>query len=231
MACHAQQATTHKALDLLNQTIELRITETQTQSTTHHFYGQFLNENVFTKIRIFPGLKDKPDIQLAGLLKLDSNVINESGLRLKCIISDKFENKKIKWSGRALPITEQNPADQKIIEHLLNIYAQQAINEVPRSPEDVVTAITCVPDKITSSKQPNQAEILGIAAYEGRNPMELLTPSTARCQGKTDYALMAILRVIASELGCEVCDLINEVMWESVKSGRAWRCQPRNGMP
>ncbi len=218
-------------MDLLNQTIELRITETQTQSTTHHFYGQFLNENVFTKIRIFPGLKDKPDIQLAGLLKLDSNVINESGLRLKCIISDQFEHKKIKWSGRALPIAEQNPADQKIIEHLLNIHAQQTINEVPRSPEDVVTAVTCVPDKITSSKQPNQAEILGIAAYEGRNPMELLTPSTARCQGKTDYALMAILRVIASELGCEVCDLINEVMWESVKSGRAWRCQPRNGMP
>jgi len=218
-------------LDLLNQTIELRITETQTRSSTSHFYGQFLNENTFTKIRIFPGPKDKPDIQLAELLKIDSDVLNESGLRLKCIISDEFKNKKIQWSGRALPMANQNPADQKIVEHLLDAYAQQTIDEVPRSPEDVVTAIGCIPGKITSSKQPNQAEILGMAAYEGRNPKELLTPSTARCQGKTDYALMAILRVIASELDCEVCDLINEVMWESVKSGRAWRCQPRNGMP
>ena len=42
---------------------------------------------------------------------------------------------------------------------------------------------------------------------------------------------MVFLRVVADKLGVEVCDLINEVMWEAVKSGRIWDCQSDNGMP
>ena len=128
-------------------------------------------------------------------------------------------------------MVEQGPEDQKMVEHLLDVHAQQMVDVVPRSPSDVVKADGYSTEKITSSKQPNQTELLGIAAYEGRTPLELLTPATARCQGKTDSALLVVLRVVAEKLNCEVCDLINEVMWESVKSGRVWRCNPDNGMP
>ena len=218
-------------MDLRNQTVELRITEVQQQSPTPHFYGQLLHEGTWHKIRIFPGPRDQPDVKIAQLLNLTSHDLADSGLRLKCFISDHFPDRSVKWSGRVVPLIEQGPEDQKMVEHLLDVHAQQMVDVVPRSPSDVVKADGYSTEKITSSKQPNQTELLGIAAYEGRNPMELLTGATARCQGKTDYALLVVLRVVAEKFDCEVCDLINEVMWESVKSGRVWRCNPDNGMP
>ena len=118
---------------------------------------------------------------------------------------------------------EQNSDDQDLINHLLNEQAKAKALLEPRSPLDVFSE-----SKITASNQPDQ-----ITAFfqQGDNPGLLLTKSTGRLQGKTDQGLMVILRVAAELKGVQVSDLINEVMWDAVKSGKLWACQPDNGMP
>jgi len=201
-----------------------------------HFYGEVLHEGKMHRVRIFAGPVKKPDLKIAGLFELDSDRIASSGLRLLCEIKDSWPDKSIKWSGPALPISDQSIPTQDMVEYLLEKHAQSSAYTELRSPYDVVTITTTEPETydpnvISRTNQPNQIKTLGLAAYEGKNPMELLTPSTARVQGKTDYALMCILRVCAEKLNVEVCDLINEVMWDSVRSGRVWACQRGHGMP
>ena len=231
-----------QALDFINQVVEIGICEVQPISDTPHFYGYIYNGDSREKVRVFPGPMNRPDLKLAELTKLDSSEMEEAGLRLNVLITHEWKGKKIAWSGHALPITDQSQTDQKIVEHLLNKYALNTALTELRSPADPFpSSITTVnadepkpeqqPQQITKRNQPNQAELLGMAVYEGKNPYELLTRSTARVEGKTDYPLMVFLRVVADKLGLEVCDLINEVMWEAVTSGRIWACQSDNGWP
>ena len=230
-----------QALELLNQTVEIHITEVQPRKTAH-FYGFFYNQGMKEKVRVFPGPRNKPDLKLAELFTLPPNEVEEAGLRLKVYIADKWDDEAVRWSGRAEPMLEQSMVDQDIVEHLLNKHALNTAQTELRSPADVFPSNSLTitvdepkaepkPEQITSRNQANQAELLGLAVYEGKNPYELLTRSTARVEGKTDYPLMVFLRVVADKLGVEVCDLINEVMWDAVKSGRIWDCQSDNGMP
>ena len=231
-----------QALDFINQIVEIGICEVQPISDTPHFYGYIYNGDSREKVRVFPGPMNRPDLKLAELLKLESSEMEEAGLRLKVLITHEWKGKKVPWSGHALSMAEQSATDQSIVEHLLNKYALNTAQAELRSPADpfpsgsiTITAdlpkAESKPEQITSRNQANQAELLGMAVYEGKNPYELLTRSTARVEGKTDYPLMVFLRVVADKLGVEVCDLINEVMWDAVKSGRIWDCQSDNGMP
>lgn len=237
MACHHSQAITHTALEILNSTVEIGISEVQAKNSSPHFYGYIYNGHAKEKVRVFPGPQGKPDLKLAELLKLDASQIEDAGIRLQVLITNHWgENEDVVWTGRAHPMSSQHKVDQQIVDHLLSKQAQATAQVELRSPGDVYsgngqTITIDEPEQITKRNQPNQAEILGLAVYEGRNPYELLTRSTARVEGKTDYPLMVFLRVVADKLGVEVCDLINEVMWESVKTGRIWDCQSSNGMP
>lgn len=229
LACHHSQAITHTALDLKNQTVTIPVTE----ANKNHLYGVYRNGLHESRVRIFFGPHGLPDHNLAQLGVISSSAILQSGLRLAVQIKDERTSAEdsVQWSGPALPMKDQDPKDKIIVEHLLTQNGLLLAKEEPRSPSDVVKADNYGAEKITSSNQPNQTQLMGIAAYEGRSPMELLTPSTGRCQGRTDYALMVVLRVVAEQHGCEVCDLINEVMWDAVHTGRVWRCQKDNGMP
>tara|TARA_B100002019_G_scaffold182496_2_gene157509 strand:- start:312 stop:1034 length:723 start_codon:yes stop_codon:yes gene_type:complete len=231
-----------QALDFINQIVEIGICEVQPISPTPHFYGYIYNGDNREKVRVFPGPRNRPDLKIAELLKLESFQLEEAGLRLRVQITHEWKGEKVAWSGHALPMAEQSATDQSIVEHLLNKYALNTAQTELRSPADTFppSSITITADEpepeprqqqITSRNQANQAQILAMACYEGKNPYELLTRSTARVEGKTDYHLMVYLRVVADELGVEVCDLVNEVMREAVKSGRVWDCQKGNGMP
>ena len=233
-----------QALEILNQVHDIAISEVQQMSDQPHFYGYIYNGDNKEKVRVFPGFPNKPDLKLAELLKLQTHDIQDEDLRLKVEFVNHWPDKSIRWTARAQPMEEQSQIDQKIVDRLLSRHALETAQIELRSPADVVSSgsITITvdepeqepepqPQQITSRNQSNQAEILAMACYEGRNPYELLTRSTARVEGKTDHHLMVFLRVVADKLGVEVCDLINEVMWEAVKSGRVWDCQKGNGMP
>lgn len=227
LACQHLRAITHTALDLTNQTITIPVTE----ANKGHLYGIYQNGHEEQKIRIFFGPHGKPDQNLAQLGAIPSYEISKSGLHLAVFVKEPRTEDSVQWSGPSLPVKDQTPQNKKILEQLLINHGLEVAFVEPRSPGDLVKADNNETQKITSSNQPNQTQMMGIAAYEGRNPMELLTASTGRCQGRTDYALMVFLRVVAEQLNCEVCDLINEVMWDAVHTGRVWRCQKDNGMP
>lgn len=229
-----------QALEILNQVHEIAISEVQQRSDKPHFYGYIYNGDNKEKVRVFPGFPDKPDLKLAELLKLQTHDIEDEGLRLKVLFINHWPDGSVRWTARAQPMAEQSQVDQQIVDRLMSRHALDTAQIELRSPADIVSSgsITITvdepepqPQQITSRNQANQAELLGMAVYEGKNPYELLTRSTARVEGKTDYPLMVFLRVVADKLGVEVCDLINEVMWEAVKSGRVWDCQKGDGMP
>ena len=224
-------------MSLLHKTVVAQINDIQLRTPQQHFYGTIFNDGTCEKVRVFPGPKGIPDPQLAQLLKTDAQVLKDSGLRLRIKITNHWPDESPRWTGQASPLSKQDEADQRIVHELLSKHGlTQAATEL-RSPQDVIEAnpappiIANKPQKITSRNQKNQTELLGVACYEGKNPYELLTKSTARVEGKTDYPLMVFLRVIADQLGVEVCDLVNAVMWQSVKSGSIWDCQKDNGMP
>ena len=214
-------------MDLTNQTITIPITE----ANKNHLYGVYRNGSNEAKVRIFFGPHGLPDHNLAQLGGIPSYAISQSGLSLAVLVKDFRTEDSVQWSGPALPLKDQSPKDKQILEQLLIQNGREIAFEEPRSPQDVVTAKQESFEKITSRNQKNQTELLGMAVYEGRNPYELLTKSTARVEGKTDYPLMVFLRVVADQLEVEVCDLINEIMWKAVKSGQVWDCQTDNGMP
>lgn len=224
-------------MSLLHKTVVAQINDIQRKTSQQHFYGTIFNDGTCEKVRVFPGLKGTPDPQLAQLLKTDAQVLKQSGLRLRIKITNHWPDESPRWTGHASPLSQQDEADQRIVHELLSKHAHTIAATELRSPQDVIEAnpappiIANKPQKITSRNQKNQTELLGMACYEGKNPYEVLTKSTARVEGKTDYSLMVFLRVIADQLGVEVCDLINAVMWQSVKSGSIWDCQKDTGMP
>ena len=227
MACHYSQAITHTALDLTKQEVRVCITEAQIpddKDKKPHLYGMVINQGHAEKIRIFAGPNNQiPDPTINELTTLSNDVLASSGLYLKVLIWGARNEPSVQWSGSALAFEKQEPNDRAIANKLINEKALQVAAEEPRSPFDVVNY-----DKITASNQPDQ-----IARFfeQGENPGLLLTKSTARLQGKTDQGLMVILRVAAELKGIQVSDLINEVMWDAVRSGQLWACQPDNGMP
>jgi hypothetical protein len=169
-----------QALDFINQTLEIGICEVQTISPTHHFYGYIYNGENREKVRVFPGPKNRPDLKIAELLRLESFQIEEAGLRLRVQITHEWKGEKVAWSGHALPMAEQSATDQSIVEHLLNKYALNTAQTELRSPADPFPSgsITITadlpkaepkPEQITSRNQANQAELLGMAVYEGKN--------------------------------------------------------------
>ena len=221
MACHHAQAITHTALDLTKQEIRACITEAQPGK---HLYGMVINQGHAEKIRIFAGPNNQtPDATIQELTSIGNDELASSGLYLKVVVWGARNEETVQWSGSALAFEKQEPSDRMIANKLLNEHALKVAATEPRSPLDVVTN-----GKITASNQPDQ-----ITAFfqQGDNPGLLLTKSTARLQGKTDQGLMVILRVAAELKGVQVSDLINEVMWDAVRSGKLWACQPDNGMP
>ena len=223
MACHASQAITHKALDLTKQEVKVHITEAQPNNKSPHLYGIVVNQGRTEKVRVFPGPPGAPDENIKQLTQIPNDVLTKSGLCLWVMVTDIRHEDTVQWSGAALPLEKQEPFDKKTAEGLMSWQALQVAKTELRSPLDVFED-----GKITASNQPDQ-----ITAFfqQGDNPGLLLTKSTARLQGKTDQGLMVILRVAAELKGVQVSDLINEVMWDAVKSGKLWACQPDNGMP
>jgi|TARA_B100000073_G_scaffold339536_1_gene338087 hypothetical protein len=223
MACHHSQAITHTALDLTKQEVQVHITEAQPNSDKPHLYGMVINQGRTEKVRVFPGPHGTADPTIKQLIQLSDESLAASGLVLKVAILGARNEESVQWSGAAIRFEEQTPNDRTIANNLINQHALEVAATEPRSPLDVVSD-----GKITSSNQPDQ-----ITAFfqQGDNPGLLLTKSTARLQGKTDQGLMVILRVAAELKGVQVADLINEVMWDAVKSGKLWGCQPGNGMP
>lgn len=221
MACHHSQAITHTALDLTKQEVRACITEAQPDK---HLYGMVINQGRAEKIRIFAGPNNQaPDKTIQELTNISNDELASSGLYLKVTIWGARNEETVQWSGSALAFEKQELSDQVVANKLITQHALQVAATEPRSPLDVVND-----GKITSSNQPDQ-----ITAFfqQGENPGLLLTKSTARLQGKTDQGLMVILRVAAELKGVQVADLINEVMWDAVRSGKLWACQPDNGMP
>ncbi len=221
MACHHSQAITHTALDLTKQEVRACITEAQPDK---HLYGMVINQGRAEKIRIFAGPNNQaPDKTIQELTNISNDELASSGLYLKVTIWGARNEETVQWSGSALAFEKQELSDQVVANKLITEHALQVAATEPRSPLDVVSD-----GKITSSNQPDQ-----ITAFfqQGENPGLLLTKSTARLQGKTDQGLMVILRVAAELKGVQVADLINEVMWDAVRSGKLWACQPDNGMP
>ena len=183
-----------------------------------------LNQGIAEKIRIFPGPNNQtPDPTITELTSLPNDELASSGLYLKVLIWGPRNEETVQWSGSALAFEKQEPNDRTIANRLINQKALQTAATEPRSPFDVVSY-----NKITASNQPDQ-----ISAFfqQGDNPGLLLTKSTARIKKKTDQGLMVILRVAAELKGVPVSDLINDVMWDAVRSGKLWACQPYNGMP
>ena len=182
-----------------------------------------INQGRTEKVRVFPGPHGTADPTIKQLIQLSDESLAASGLVLKVAILGARNEESVQWSGAAIRFEEQTPNDRTIANNLINQHALEVAATEPRSPLDVVSDA-----KITSSNQPDQ-----ITAFfqQGDNPGLLLTKSTARLQGKTDQGLMVILRVAAELKGVQVADLINEVMWDAVKSGKLWGCQPDNGMP
>ena len=211
-------------MDLTKQEVKVHITEAQPNNPQPHLYGILVNQGRTEKVRVFPGtLQGKPDPIVKQLIKIPDDVLSKSGLCLKVMIWSMREEKSVQWSGAALPYEQQDSYDRSTLDGLVSWQALQVAKTELRSPQDVVSD-----GKITASNQPDQ-----ITAFfqQGDNPGLLLTKSTARLQGKTDQGLMVILRVAAELKGVQVSDLINEVMWDAVKSGKLWACQPDNGMP
>jgi len=223
LACHHSQANTHIALDLTKQEVRVCITEAQPNNDKPHLYGIVLNQGHPEKVRVFPGSNGSADSTIRELIQISDEDLAASNLFLKVVIRSKRNEEKVQWSGAALAFDKQHPHDQTIANNLINDHALEVAAKEPRSPFDVVTE-----GQIVSSNQPDQ-----IARFfqQGDNPGLLLTKSTARLQGKTDQGLMVVLRVAAELKGVQVSDLINEVMWDAVKSGKLWACQPDNGMP
>tara|TARA_R100000406_G_scaffold52193_2_gene35481 strand:- start:264 stop:938 length:675 start_codon:yes stop_codon:yes gene_type:complete len=224
MACHHSRAITHTALDLTKQEVKVHITEAQPNNDKPHLYGIVVNQGRTEKVRVFPGpLQGKADPTIKDLIQLNDDDLAASGLVLKVVIWGARNEESVHWSGSALAFDKQEPCDRMIALKLIKQHALKVAAAEPRSPLDVVSD-----GKITASNQPDQ-----ITAFfqQGDNPGLLLTKSTARLQGKTDQGLMVILRVAAELKGVQVSDLINDVMWDAVKSGRLWACQPDNGMP
>lgn len=211
-------------MDLTKQEIKVHITEAQPNNDKPHLYGLYLNEGRTEKVRVFPGpLQGAPDPNVKQLIQIPDDVLAKSGLCLKVMIWGIRHEESVHWSGAALPYEQQDSFDRGTLDGLISWQALQVAKTELRSPQDVFSD-----GKITASNQPDQ-----ITAFfqQGDNPGLLLTKSTARLQGKTDQGLMVILRVAAELKGVQVSDLINEVMWDAVKSGRLWACQPVNGMP
>lgn len=224
MACHHSRAITHTALDLTKQEVKVHITEAQPNNDKPHLYGLYLNEGRTEKIRVFPGpLQGTPDSNIKQLIQVQDVDLAKSGLCLKVMIWGMRHEESVHWSGAALPYEQQDPADKGTLDSLISWQVLKDAKTEPRSPLDVVSE-----GKITSSNTPDQITKF---FQQGDNPGLLLTKSTARLQGKTDQGLMVILRVAAELKGVQVSDLINEVMWDAVKSGKLWDCQPDNGMP
>jgi hypothetical protein len=223
MACHHSQANTHTALDLTKQEVRVCITEAQPNNDKPHLYGIVLNQGHPEKVRVFPGSNGSADSTIRELIQLNDEDLAASNLSLRVVIWGARNEETVQWSGAALAFDKQHPHDQTIANNLINDHALEIAATEPRSPLDVVTE-----GQIVSSNQPDQ-----IARFfqQGDNPGLLLTKSTARLQGKTDQGLMVVLRVAAELKGVQVSDLINEVMWDAVKSGKLWACQPDNGMP
>ena len=224
MACQYSQAITHTALDLTKQEVRVCITEAQAANDKAHLYGMVINQGHAEKIRIFAGpYNQTPDPTIKALTNICNDDLASSGLYLKVLIDGARNEETVQWSGAALAFDKQDESDRKIANRLINEFALQTAANEPRSPLDVVKD-----GQIVSSNQPDQ-----IARFfqQGDNPGILLTKSTARLQGKTDQGLMVILRVAAELKGVQVSDLINEVMWDAVKSGQLWGCQPDDGMP
>jgi|TARA_R100000458_G_scaffold16930_1_gene14676 hypothetical protein len=224
LACHHSQAITHTALDLTKQEVKVHITEAQPNNPKPHLYGILVNQGRTEKVRVFPGpLQGTSDPNVKQLIQIPDDVLAKSGLCLKVLIWSVRDEESVHWSGAALPYEQQDPFDKTTLDGLISWQALQVAKTELRSPQDVVSD-----GKITASNQPDQ-----ITAFfqQGDNPGLLLTKSTARLQGKTDQGLMVILRVAAELKGVQVSDLINEVMWDAVRSGKLWACQPDNGMP
>tara|TARA_B100000035_G_C20779740_1_gene456349 strand:- start:27 stop:659 length:633 start_codon:yes stop_codon:yes gene_type:complete len=210
-------------LDLTKKEVKVHITEAQPNSDKPHLYGMVINQGRAEKVRVFPGPHGTADPTIKQLIQLNNESLATSGLVLTVAIQGARNEESVQWSGAAIRFEEQTPNDRSIANNLINQHALEVAATEPRSPLDVVSD-----GKITSSNQPDQ-----ITAFfqQGDNPGLLLTKSTARLQGKTDQGLMVILRVAAELKGVQVADLINEVMWDAVKSGKLWGCQPDNGMP
>lgn len=211
-------------MDLTKQEVKVHITEAQPNNPKPHLYGILVNQGRTEKVRVFPGpLQGTSDPNVKQLIQIPDDVLAKSGLCLKVLIWSVRDEESVHWSGAALPYEQQDPFDKTTLDGLISWQALQVAKTELRSPQDVVSD-----GKITASNQPDQ-----ITAFfqQGDNPGLLLTKSTARLQGKTDQGLMVILRVAAELKGVQVSDLINEVMWDAVRSGKLWACQPDNGMP
>ena len=211
-------------MDLTKQEVKVHITEAQPNNPKPHLYGILVNQGRTEKVRVFPGpLQGTPDSNIKQLIQIPDDVLAKSGLCLKVLIWSVRDEESVHWSGAALPYEQQDSFDKGTLDGLISWQALQVAKTELRSPQDVVSE-----GKITSSNTPDQITKF---FQQGDNPGLLLTKSTARLQRKTDQGLMVILRVAAELKGVQVSDLINEVMWDAVRSGKLWDCQLDNGMP